>query len=172
MQENVVYDFSLFEPKEDKEEERRQQEEELRAAQAAAAQKEAEKPKTRAASVLRPAVAIKWTALALAVALALSAVMLCNVKLTKLNDQISKAQTQLTAAQGEEVQPQYAAREPLDAERMSRPYAEQRARPEPRSTAQPGHLHPSRRIPTRSRSPRRKRKHLHVTLLNLIMEYL
>jgi cell division protein FtsL len=103
MQENVVYDFSLFEPKEDKEEERRQQEEELRAAQAAAAQKEAEKPKTRAASVLRPAVAIKWTALALAVALALSAVMLCNVKLTKLNDQISKAQTQLTAAQGEEV---------------------------------------------------------------------
>ena len=102
MRENVVYDFSLFEPKEDKEEEKRREEEGRRTDAAAKAAK-AKRTKTSAVSVLRPAVAIKWTALALAVALALSAVMFCNVRLTKLNDEISRAQTQLTAAQGEEV---------------------------------------------------------------------
>lgn len=91
--ENVAYDLSLFAPREAREE----------AEQQAKQDQSAKKVKQQAKAVVHPAVVIRWTALALFIALSLAAMMMCNVQLTKLNDEMAKSQAQLTAAQGEQV---------------------------------------------------------------------
>lgn len=95
MRENVVYDFAMFEPKQEREEAQEPEKEQRRLA--------AVKPRAQSAFALHPAAAARIIALALAVAVALAAIMLGNVQLTKLNDEITKTQSQLTAAQGENV---------------------------------------------------------------------
>lgn len=86
-QNNTAYDFSLFEPKEE-----------------TAPVKEPPKPKKkRQIAAIRPATLVKWAASAMVVVLLLSAILLSNVQLTRLNDKISAAQQQLTAANAEEV---------------------------------------------------------------------
>lgn len=86
--ENVAYDLSLFEPKE----EHKTRE---------PVQKPKRKPATREA--VKPGTVIRWVAVSLFVTLSLVSIMMCNVQLTNLSDHISKAQAQLSAAQGEEV---------------------------------------------------------------------
>lgn len=91
--ENVAYDLSLFAPKEVREEVEKQAEQ----------VQPAKKRKQQVKLTVRPAVVVRWTALALFIALSLAAMMMCNVQLTKLNDEMSRSQANLTAAQGEQV---------------------------------------------------------------------
>ncbi len=92
---NAAYDFSLFEPKSDQ----------ISLADSAveptAVKKQVRKVKRR--SLAHPMQAVRWTAAAAAVIIALCAIMYCNVQNTKLNDQVESMKTKLNAAKSEEV---------------------------------------------------------------------
>jgi cell division protein FtsL len=88
--ENLAYDLSLFEAREDREEIEE-------AAQAPQEEKNAEKAK------VSPAAVVRWSAAALFIVLALTAMMICNVQLTQLNDELSTSQNKLSAVQSEQV---------------------------------------------------------------------
>ena len=89
--ENLAYDFSLFEEKDNREEEEN------------ARKPRRAKPAAQAKKKINAAGAVRWAAVCLFITLALVAVMVCNVQLNRLNDEISKTQTQLAAQQSEQV---------------------------------------------------------------------
>lgn len=91
---NAAYDFSLFEPKPRVEPEEQKP-----------APKRPRRPKARTATSasVRPAQALRWTAAGTLCLLALLAVMLCNVQITKLSDEVARAQKKLSSAQADEV---------------------------------------------------------------------
>ncbi len=88
---NAAYDFSLFEPH--TEEDQPSEEESPR--HNARAQ--------RGGRTIRPAQALRWTAGALIMVIALGAIMACNVQNTKLTDEVASMKTKLSAAQADEV---------------------------------------------------------------------
>ena len=88
--ENLAYDLSLFEAREEREEIEE-------AAQTPQKEKNAEKAK------VSPAVVVRWAAASLFIVLSLTAMMICNVQLTQLNDELSTSQNKLSAVQSEQV---------------------------------------------------------------------
>lgn len=94
--ENVAYDLSLFEEKEQpsyEEELRRKVKNRKEAAHRAAI-------KRAAAS---PAAVVKWVAISLALVLSLGSIMMLNVQLTELNDDVVKAQKKLVTVKSDYV---------------------------------------------------------------------
>jgi hypothetical protein len=85
--ENLAYDLSLFEPRE-KESFQRQ-----------AKVKIVPNPKSKYVSKLTM---FKWTAIAAIVVLSVVSVILCNVKLTELNDKVAKEQATYISAKSEQ----------------------------------------------------------------------
>jgi len=87
---NAAYDFSLFEAKDKVEEQEKKLADEKR-------QKPAAKPS------IKPAAVLKIIATSLFVLLSLTAFLLCNVQLTSLSDEVSKAQKELNESKNEEI---------------------------------------------------------------------
>ena len=88
--ENVAYDLSLFEPRENRAEEQTEK----------AAVKEQQ---TVRRAAVRPLAVLKWSTVSLLVLLSLTAVMFGNVQINKLNNQTSTMRKQLSSAQSEQI---------------------------------------------------------------------
>lgn len=88
--ENVAYDLSLFEPRENRAEEQTE-------AAAVKKQQAVRKPS------VRPLAVLKWSAASLLVLLSLTAVMLGNVQINKLNNQANTMRKQMSNAQSEQI---------------------------------------------------------------------
>ena len=88
--ENVAYDLSLFEPREGRAEEQ-------------TADTAVKKQQAARRFSVRPLTALKWSASSLLVLLSLTAVMLGNVQINKLNNQTNTMRKEISSAQSEQI---------------------------------------------------------------------